>query len=559
MDRHLLLTLAICAVIILAGGIASHNSMTDKEDAMREYLIINTKTASAGVEVDDIKALSGTIGDLDLTEYQVLKALMEREKDAVPIARFVYLLGMNTNGSYFFYVDSEPSGSSDYSPPGQVFDTESEWIDEAFNGSSVTGGPITDEWGTWMSGLVPITDPDTGDIIAVLGMDIAANDWTRQKMNAGIPSLMIAIGAVIVTVTFHLFQKRKRDENVRLIRSSEALRESSEKHRTLIENSHDTIFIVQDGKAVFVSPSLERISGFSPKDVQDKDASSFISHDDLVRVREDVGKLKIGVGSIEIERVHLRCKDPQRQAVGLLTMSKIVYHGKEAYMGTIHDITDKENAEAALKEANRKLQLMTGITRHDILNQLTVMRGRLELARMAKDPETARTWEGKAKEAADNIENMIAFTKEYQEIGMNAPTWQDLSTIVRMAANGNADLDLKAELPKAEVLADPLIVKVFHNLIDNAIRHGGATHMEISASEENGYLVVIVEDDGTGIEEKDRERLFDRGYGKHSGMGLFFSREVLQITGISIDERSCPGKGAKFVILVPPGKWRWIA
>jgi len=83
--------------------------------------------------------------------------------------------------------------------------------------------------------------------------------------------------------------------------------------------------------------------------------------------------------------------------------------------------------------------------------------------------------------------------------------------------------------------------------------------MEISASEEDGSLIVVVEDDGTGIEEKDRERLFDRGYGKHSGMGLFFSREVLQITGISIDERSLPGSGAKFVIVVPPGKWRWIA
>jgi len=286
--------------------------------------------------------------------------------------------------------------------------------------------------------------------------------------------------------------------------------------------------------------------------------SDLIPQEDLVRVRENVRKLDENAGSIEIERVHVRHRDVPRKAIVLLTLSKIDYHGKKAYMGTMHDTTAKENAEIALSEANRKLQLMTGITRHDILNQLTIMRGRLELAKRAKDPASAKAWEDKAMQSADNIESMIAFTKDYQDIGMNAPVWHELSDVVRKAANGMAEMKVVDRLPKAEVLADPLFVKVFHNLIDNALMHGKATKVEFSATAEDGALLITVEDDGVGIEEKDREHIFDRGYGKHTGMGLFFSREVLQMTGITINDSSEPGKGARFILKVPEDKWRQL-
>ncbi len=69
-------------------------------------------------------------------------------------------------------------------------------------------------------------------------------------------------------------------------------------------------------------------------------------------------------------------------------------------------------------------------------------------------------------------------------------------------------------------------------------------------------LSVIFEDDGAGISDEDRVNLFEKGYGKHTGLGLFLSREILAITGIAITENGKQGEGARFEMTVPNGSFR---
>ena len=108
-----------------------------------------------------------------------------------------------------------------------------------------------------------------------------------------------------------------------------------------------------------------------------------------------------------------------------------------------------------------------------------------------------------------------------------------------------------------EVFADPLIGKVFYNLMDNAVRYGGKiTTIRFSALERDGDRVVVCEDDGDGVLAEEKGKIFERGFGKNTGMGLALSREILSITGISITETGEPGKGVRFEILVPAGKYR---
>jgi len=68
--------------------------------------------------------------------------------------------------------------------------------------------------------------------------------------------------------------------------------------------------------------------------------------------------------------------------------------------------------------------------------------------------------------------------------------------------------------------------------------------------------VVSFQDDGPGIEDADRAHLFQPGYGKHTGFGLFMSREILRMTGLDIIENGKPGSGARFEIVVPASKVR---
>ena len=122
------------------------------------------------------------------------------------------------------------------------------------------------------------------------------------------------------------------------------------------------------------------------------------------------------------------------------------------------------------------------------------------------------------------------------------------------------NIRVDAEDPALEVFADPLLSKVFHNLIDNALMYGGEkmTAIHVKSREENGVLVISVEDDGNGIGAEDKVQLFTKGFGKHTGLGLYLSREILSITGITITENGEPGSGARFEMTVPKDAYRFV-
>ena len=109
----------------------------------------------------------------------------------------------------------------------------------------------------------------------------------------------------------------------------------------------------------------------------------------------------------------------------------------------------------------------------------------------------------------------------------------------------------------AEVFADPLIAKVFYNLMDNAVRYGGKiTTILFTVQESGDDCQIVCEDDGEGVPTEEKEKIFDRGFGKNTGLGLALSREILSLTGITIRETGEPGKGARFEMTVPKGMWR---
>ena len=155
---------------------------------------------------------------------------------------------------------------------------------------------------------------------------------------------------------------------------------------------------------------------------------------------------------------------------------------------------------------------------------------------------------------------MIRFTKEYEAIGVNAPVWQDRHTLVDTAAKNVATghILLINDLPAgAGVYADPLITRVFYNLMDNAVQHGEMiTIIRFTSEEQNGDRLIVCEDDGIGIPAGEKEKCYARGFGRNTGPGLFLAREILPITGITIRETGEQGKGARFEMTVPKEHYR---
>jgi PAS domain S-box-containing protein len=233
-------------------------------------------------------------------------------------------------------------------------------------------------------------------------------------------------------------------------------------------------------------------------------------------------------------------------------------------IGAFHDITDQKMAHDALQTANRKLNLLSSITRHDIRNQLMALYAYIQLCGEDADkPEAVKDFVAKEKKIADAIARQIDFTKDYEDIGVRSAVWQDIAPLIRKseASLPLGTIKLNTDCEGNEIFADPLLEKVFYNLIDNSLHYGGEKMTSIHVTEERSEkgLRIIYEDDGEGISDSDKKQLFTKGFGKHTGLGLFLSREILSITGITITESGKLGEGARFEIMVPEGGWRTAA
>ena len=222
--------------------------------------------------------------------------------------------------------------------------------------------------------------------------------------------------------------------------------------------------------------------------------------------------------------------------------------------------TRLDSSQKAFEIANKKLNLLSSITRHDIKNQLMGILGFIELSKeITTDPEMLHFIE-QEETGAQTIHRQIEFTKDYEEVGVHAPQWQNIGIRVNALRSINPDLQIafSSALGEVEIFADPLLEKVFLNLIDNSRRHGERVK-QISFSTMQygqGDIAIVYEDDGIGVQESDKERIFKKGFGKNTGLGLFLSREILSITGLTMKETGIYGKGVRFEIIVPQGKYR---
>jgi signal transduction histidine kinase len=222
---------------------------------------------------------------------------------------------------------------------------------------------------------------------------------------------------------------------------------------------------------------------------------------------------------------------------------------------------EAENAKLAAEIAflKKKLQIVGSVTRHDVLNQLTAVVGYNELLGMMVGDEKLKSFLAKERLAVDKIRRLFQFAKDYQNIATEPPRWQNVNDAVhRVSEEFDAGtIRITAVTGDWAVLADPLFDEVLIQLFENTVRHGGtATEIRISLQDEDSHALLHIEDNGIGIPPEDKEKIFERGYGKGTGWGLFLAREILAVTGITIAENGEQGKGARFVLMLPDGTYR---
>ena len=342
-------------------------------------------------------------------------------------------------------------------------------------------------------------------------------------------------------------------------RVQDALVENESFNRGLVENLPAYIAVCDmDGTLLYVNSASARTLGYDAETLIGTHVLSYIAEEyhEIVIAKMTFRKEGGEASPYEIEII---TRNGSRRSV-IVKATPIKYQNNPATLLLLIDITDRKRAEEALILANKKLTLLSSITRHDINNQLMVLIGYLTILKTKQTDPSLNDYFVKVSNAAQRITSMIEFTREYENIGINAPAWQDCRTLIDTAAKQAplGKIVVKNDLPTgAELFADPLIVKVFYNLMDNAARYGGKiTTIRFSVEEQNGSRLIVCDDDGEGVAAVEKERIFDRGFGKNTGLGLALSREILYITAITIRETGEPGKGARFEMGVPKGAYR---
>jgi signal transduction histidine kinase len=233
----------------------------------------------------------------------------------------------------------------------------------------------------------------------------------------------------------------------------------------------------------------------------------------------------------------------------------------ETRKGELVRLGEELRAAAETHEnAIRKLNLNSNITRHDVRNLLVALDGYIEFTESRVSDPNITPLLRTQREIVQKIQHQIDFTRSYQDIGVHRPSWQNVrecigKTVATIQPQG-VSVTVNCP-PDLEILADRMLERVFATLLDNSLRYGERVKaIRVSSHNDGSGFVITWEDDGVGIAPDEKEKIFVR---RPHQFDLFLSREVLEITGITIRETGTYGKGARFEMRVPEGAFRFSA
>ncbi len=200
--------LILTIVVGIVGLLSSFFVYYKYQNTSHESLMRRASTMAQLLPTELISNLTASDADLENPSYLHLKNLAIRAREVNSDLRFVYLMGIRPDGEMFFFVDSEDPSSEDYSYPGQVYEEPSEILNDVFENGVASIDVADDEYGFWLSGLVPIFLPD-GRMIAVLGIDTPAQPYFFQAIANSMIPFLVALVLMVILMSIRRNLKRE--------------------------------------------------------------------------------------------------------------------------------------------------------------------------------------------------------------------------------------------------------------------------------------------------------------------------------------------------------------
>ncbi len=274
------------------------------------------------------------------------------------------------------------------------------------------------------------------------------------------------------------------------------------------------------------------------------------------KIYEDL--VELPSGEKWFRSVYNRIIDEEGTMVGLQVLSDDITEKKQAEQ-TLKKTSEELRVESdKLRLLNEKLEVVGKLTRHDLRNKLVGMKGfSYLLSKKIGENVELDSYLNQINSTIASMEKLLAFSNVYENIGA------DQRRPINVEACFNRSVSLFSELQELEVenkcqglevMADSQLEQLFYNLIDNSLRHGQKTsRIKLHYKRKRSGVTVIYEDNGVGIPEANKSKLFREGFttGKGSGYGLSLISRMVEVYGWTIKEEGKLGRGAKFIIAIP--------
>ena len=437
----------------------------------------------------------------------------------------------------------------------------------------------------------PMFDSE-GNVIAAFGIarDITQFKQAEEALKRAHDNLEIRVAERtqdLLTTNEQLKQEigeRKQAE--------EALRESEEKHSTLVENSLTGIYIDCDGKIVFANRRFAEMYGYSRKELMGIESWRMVHPEDRALTDQIRAKRLKGEKAPRVYEARGLTKDGETVWI-VRRNTRIEYQGRPAVLGNIVDITGHKRAEEEKNELQAQLQqaqrmeaigTLAGGIAHDFNNLLMGIQGNVSLMYLDMDPahpyyERLKNVEKQIRSGSRLTSHLLGYARkgkyEVMPINLNQLVVEACETFIRTKKNITVDRELAEDLFAID--ADPSqIEQVLLNLCVNAtdampdggdliVRTTNTDNRKMKSSlydpKPGKYVQLTVTDTGMGMDKKTAEHIFDpffttKDRGRGTGLGLASAYGIVKAHGGYIDVKSKQGHGTTFSICLPASENR---
>lgn len=340
-------------VVALIGIFAVYKLLVYEDSKLRQNHLTNAIFISKIIQNGDLFLLSGTKDDINNPFYKQVKSRAYEIFKINKKYRYIYGFKRNEEGALFFLFDCGNTAKlrKKEANPGDIYKNAPQGFLDVFDEQKpVVVGPYTDEWGTFVSALVPVVNPNSGEIVGAIGVDIYASTWYFDVVS----SSALPIAVVFIFVIVFLYRNMKNQAKITNI-----LKENEEKYRRLANNINDVVITLNLEKQItFVSPSVFKTFGFTISEYKSKSLSNLFTEHSCQKIEKALEELleeRNGKNRfIEVE--HYKADGSMIWVSLNISLLYDEDNEVQGFIGTIRDIHSRKIAEQQLQEINKKLE-----------------------------------------------------------------------------------------------------------------------------------------------------------------------------------------------------------